>query len=85
MRAVLRGGPYFKIYSYPPPLASAIMALLLVAHLGDPESAEAPPVTPLAMFARDGFTGGLWDSPYAADSTGAATALLGTVAPYPLD
>ena len=89
MRTVLRGGPHLKIYSYPPPLASAIMALLLVAHLADPTNGhagrDAPLDTPLAAFAKDGFTGGLWASPYTADSTGAPTAVLGALAPFPLD
>jgi len=85
IRASLAGAPYFGSHSYEPATASAVMALLLVAHVRDPKSAHASPAMPLQnpteAFALDGFTGGLWRAPYTSQSTGAATVILGYIAP----
>ncbi|KAJ1445555.1 hypothetical protein M885DRAFT_626074 [Pelagophyceae sp. CCMP2097] len=86
--AGLRGGPYFGTQSYSPELTSAVMALLLVAHLTDANNAHASPAAklrnPTEMFALDGFTGGMWRSAYTSESAGPFAALLGFVAPFKL-
>ena len=84
--SALRGGPYFGTHSYDPAFTSAIMALLLIAHVTDPKSRHAAPVPahvpdkPMEAFALDGFTGGLWTSPFTPDSTAKPAALLGATA-----
>ena len=89
--SALRGGPYFGTHSYDPAFTSAIMALLLIAHVTDPKSRHAAPVPahvpdkPMEAFALDGFTGGLWTSPFTPDSTAKPAALLGALAPFKFD
>merc|ERR1712039_924384 len=85
VKAGLKGQPYFGVQSYEPETASAIMALLLVAHVRDTGSAHASPKTalsnPTAAFALDGFSGGIWRAPYTYQSMGPFAVILGYVAP----
>ena len=85
--SALRGGPYFGTHSYDPAFTSTIMALLLIAHVTDPKSKHAAPGPdkPMEAFALDGFTGGLWTSPFTPDSTAKPAALLGALAPFKFD
>lgn len=86
--AALKGGPRFGATSYSPEFASAVMALLLMAHVTDPDNAHASPHAALGgvldTFARDGFTGGLWTSPFAPDSTAKPAAAAGLLFPAKL-